>query len=107
MELKELHRVVKVRVLPSYRLGLTFDDGTYKEVDLRPSLEERPLGIFEPLLDPTFFARAELDTVLGTVVWPNGADFCPDVLFAYPESIVLERLELQAEGRAEVVAPRE
>ncbi len=90
MELKELHRVAKVEVLGSYCLGLTFDDGLYKEIDLGPWLAERAFGVFEPLLDKDYFARVELDPVLGTIVWPNGADLCPDVLYAYPQPVEID-----------------
>jgi hypothetical protein len=32
------------------------------------------------LHDPEFFARMELDSICGTVAWPNGADFAPEAL---------------------------
>jgi hypothetical protein len=38
------------------------------------------LRSFEPLRDPAYFARVRLEEELGTIVWPNGADLCPDVL---------------------------
>ena len=44
-----------------------------------PSLLDGP--VFEPLRDPAYFARAALDPVRGTVVWPNGADFAPEALY--------------------------
>jgi len=53
----------------------------------RLRLEQQPLGVFEPLLDPAFFAQVQMDPLLGTVVWPNGADLCPDVLYTYPERV--------------------
>jgi hypothetical protein len=56
---------------------LTFNDGTTKQVDVRPLLDG---AIFEPLRDPAYFARVTLDTICGTVVWPNGADFAPEAL---------------------------
>ena len=37
-------------------------------------------GVFGPLEAPDFFRRARIDNDLGTIVWPNGADFCPDLL---------------------------
>jgi hypothetical protein len=104
MKLQELHRVTQVKVTGLLRLGLIFDDGTYKEVNLKPWLEQRPLGVFEPLLDPAFFAQAKVDPLLGTVVWPNGADFCPDVLYAYPEPVEVEVTELQAGSHSVAVA---
>jgi hypothetical protein len=37
--------------------------------------------MFEPLRhDPQLFQRVRVDEVLGTIVWPNGADLDPDVL---------------------------
>lgn len=48
-------------------------------VDLTPFLKG---PIFEPLIaDPYKFAEVRVDSELGTIVWPNGADVCPDVLY--------------------------
>jgi hypothetical protein len=90
MRLRELHRVVQMQVLELYCLGLTFDNGLYKEIDLRPWLAERAFGVFEPLLDEDYFDWVELDPVLGTIVWPNGADLCPDVLYACPQPVKID-----------------
>ena len=32
--------------------------------------------------DPAYFAQVRVDPELGTVVWPNGAELDPDVLYA-------------------------
>jgi hypothetical protein len=40
-------------------------------------------GVFAPLLDETFFAKVRVDSELGTIVWPNGVDVCPDVLYSH------------------------
>ena len=61
------------------RLCLTFNDGMHKTVDVTPLLQG---PVFEPLHDPDFFYRVQLDPVCGTVVWPNGADFAPEALHA-------------------------
>jgi hypothetical protein len=71
-------RVVKVEVRGAHSLDLTFKDGTRKRVNLLPLLEG---PVFEPLRDPKYFARVELDPVAGTVVWPNGADIAPETLY--------------------------
>jgi hypothetical protein len=72
-------RIVEARVCGPSRLRLAFNDGTRKAVDVTPLLGG---PVFEPLRDPAYFARVELDPVCGTVVWPNGADFAPEALHA-------------------------
>jgi hypothetical protein len=70
-------RVIEVDVCGPQMLRLAFNDGTKRTVDVRPLLAG---PIFQPLHDPGYFARAALDRVCGTVVWPNGADFAPEAL---------------------------
>lgn len=72
-----LHRVTNVDVVGEHRLRLTFDDGTRGEVDAS-GWDWR--GVFEPLRDPVYFGRVELDPDLGTISWPNGADIAPETL---------------------------
>lgn len=71
-------RVVKANACGAHSLDLTFKDGTRKRVNLLPLLEE---PVFEPLRDPKYFASVELDSIAGTVVWPNGADIAPETLY--------------------------
>jgi hypothetical protein len=73
--------IVEARVCGRSRLRLAFSDGTRKAVDVAPLLRG---VVFEPLRDPTYFARVELDRICGTVVWPNGADFAPEALRDLP-----------------------
>ncbi len=63
--------------LGAYRLRLHFDDGAIGELDF--STEEWR-GVFAPLNDPAYFSKVKLDEQLGTIVWPNGADFAPETL---------------------------
>jgi hypothetical protein len=71
-------RIKSVRVLEGYRVKLGFTDGTAKSLDLTPFLEG---PVFEELkADRTLFEAVKVETELGTIVWPNGADICPDVL---------------------------
>jgi hypothetical protein len=72
-------RVKSVKVLDGFQVRLLFTDGTEKTIDLSPYLRG---PIFEPLKkDPAKFRQVKVDPELGTIVWPNGADVCPDVLF--------------------------
>ena len=73
-------RKATVRISGGFRLRLKFDDGTERDVDVRPFLRG---PIFEPLLrDTALFAAVRVDPELGTIVWPNGADIDPDTLHA-------------------------
>ena len=69
--------VTKAVVCGPHSLDLTFNDGTQKRLNLLPLLNG---PIFQPLKDPDFFAQVSLDPVVGTVVWPNGADIAPEAL---------------------------
>jgi hypothetical protein len=70
--------VVGLLILQPYVLELEFDNGEKKRVDLRRELYG---PVFEPLIDPNYFARAFIDPDSRTVTWPNGADFAPDFLY--------------------------
>jgi hypothetical protein len=74
-------RVRSVRHIHDYRLELTFSDGARGEIDFRDRIVERG-GVFAPLEDVDFFRRVAVDSEAGTLVWPNGVDFCPDVLYS-------------------------
>src|SRR5438309_1962568 len=69
-------RIAKVEALPGLRLRLTLTDGSVIERDVAPLLHG---PVFERIRsDPAEFARVRAEG--GTVVWPNGADLCPDTL---------------------------
>jgi hypothetical protein len=74
--------VTEVRVLDAYRLELTFSDGIRGVVDLSRRIVGRG-GVFRPLQDPQFFLQVRVDRELETIVWPNEADFCPDLLYRW------------------------
>ena len=81
--------VTEVRVLDGYRLELLFDDGLRGVVDLADLITGRH-GVFEQLHDPKYFTIVSVNEELGTIVWPNGADFCPDVLHEWVQGGVLQ-----------------
>ncbi len=73
--------VVAAKAIGGYRLYLRFQDGLEGEVDLAALVSFR--GVFGPLRDEGYVAQIRVDPELGTVVWPNGADLDPDVLYAH------------------------
>jgi hypothetical protein len=81
-------RVKAVTPLSGYTVLLAFTDGSRKEIDLEPYLKG---PIFNPLHDPARFREVTVDPELGTLVWPNGADICPDVLYHGRTPAALEK----------------
>jgi hypothetical protein len=76
-----LPRVTQVEHTGDYRLHLVFSDGSEGEVNLRDRVVGRG-GVFTALEDIGFFRHVRVDKGAGTLVWPNGVDFCPDVLYS-------------------------
>jgi hypothetical protein len=74
--------ITNVQVLDGYRLDLTFSDGVHGVIDLTDRIVGRG-DVFAPLAAPDYFRQVKLDGELGTIVWPNGADICPDLLYAW------------------------
>ena len=75
-----LPRINGVQHVADYRLRLSFTDGVVAEVDFASRILGRG-GVFKPLSDIGYFSQVRLDAEAGTIVWPNGVDFCPDVLY--------------------------
>jgi hypothetical protein len=72
--------VTQVAHAGEYRLKLTFEDGLSAVVDFRQRLLGRG-GVWSPLHDVEYFKQVRIDPGLQTIVWPNGVDICPDVLY--------------------------
>lgn len=75
-----LKDIVEVKPLGGFRLHLRFEDGVEGDLDLDEVIEFN--GIFASLRDEHEFARVRVHPELGTIIWPNGADLDPDVLYA-------------------------
>lgn len=89
--------VTHVNALPNRKLELVFEDGLQAVVDLDRVIDSYT-GVFAPLLDENYFQLVKVDFELGTIVWPNGADVCPDVLYsqASGKPIVIATLPVMA-----------
>ena len=74
-----VHEIVQVTHTGGWSLRLRFANGEVRRVDIREFVTLD--GVFEPLRDEAYFAQVRVEPDLGTIVWPNGADLCPDVLF--------------------------
>jgi hypothetical protein len=75
----KLMSVCSVEPLDGYKVRLKFSDGMEKVVDLEVYLHG---PIFEPVKnDVEFFRSVYVDEDAGTIVWSNGADIDPNVLY--------------------------
>jgi hypothetical protein len=83
---KKCHTIKKVEYIDGYKLKLTFDDRRVKVVDLFGMLRKAK-NMLPPLKDLDYFKRVSCDGT--TVVWPNGVDLCPDVLYETGKDISL------------------
>ena len=75
-----LKDIIHVQALPDHRLHLRFEDNIEGTIDLTQIIAFS--GIFAPLQDPLYFATVQVNPELGTIVWANGADLDPDVLYS-------------------------
>lgn len=66
-----------VEPLPDFRLLITFENGERRIFDVTPYMDK---GMFRELRDASAFNNARIS--FDTVEWPNGADLCPETLYA-------------------------
>ncbi|MGI8787237.1 MAG: DUF2442 domain-containing protein [Pyrinomonadaceae bacterium] len=75
----KLVRIRSVKPLENFVVHLEFTDDTSREVDLEPFLRG---AMFESLrTNSDAFRAVKVDERMGTIVWENGADIDPDVLY--------------------------
>ena len=96
---RHIYRVASFQIVRPFVLKVEFDDHTSRVIDFRPVLEGEMYG---PLKDRSNFSRVQLDREIGTLVWPNGADFDPATLHDWPEYEA--ELTERAKGWADVAA---
>jgi hypothetical protein len=70
-----LPAVIRAEYRGDFKIKLAFNDGVEGTIDFSDWLTG---PVFEPLRDPSYFARFFLEG--GTVTWPNGADIAPETL---------------------------
>ncbi|MFZ1934029.1 MAG: DUF2442 domain-containing protein [Thermoguttaceae bacterium] len=73
-------RLKSVTPLSDHRLLLTFDNAERRLFDMKPYLTT---GVFAELTDESLFRSAHV--CFDAVEWANGADLCPEVLYAHSE----------------------
>lgn len=79
-----MRKIRDVKYVRDYVLKIKFDNSRIKSVDLKDRIER--LGshdgsIFKRLKRIGYFKKVRVNPEIGTIYWPNEADFCPDVLY--------------------------
>jgi hypothetical protein len=64
--------------LGAYVVRVVFADGEIRDVDVEPILSG---PVFQPLRDVELFRRVTVDETGDSIVWPNGADLDPEVIY--------------------------
>lgn len=79
-----LREIKKVEYISGYKLKLYFTNGKVKIFDMEDLLRTAK-NVFLPLKEIDFFKKVQCN--YGTIVWPNGVDLCPDVLYKKSKDI--------------------
>jgi len=97
----EFHDVSGFEIVGDYKLRVIFDDGSEQVIDFKPILSG---PLFGPLRELEVFNQVKLDSDLGTLVWPTGADVDPNVLYDWPNHVeaIVERRKKQFAVMAQV-----
>lgn len=81
-----LQRIKRVEYLDGYKLRIHFLNGEVKIVDFEEWIRNGK-GYLLPLKKIEYFKKVRVDDCQYTICWPNGADFCPDVLYEVGEEV--------------------
>ena len=76
--------VIDFEIVADYVLEVSFDDDTCQVIDFRSVLHGE---VFGPLQDLKVFNRVRLDSEVGNLIWPGGADFDPWTLHEWPQVV--------------------
>jgi hypothetical protein len=89
-------RVTDVKHVKDHQMELHFADGTVAGLDFSRRIVGRGGG-FAPLANVELFKQVTVDHEAGTLVWPNGVDFCPNILYAEAMGRPVEEMDARLE----------
>jgi hypothetical protein len=82
--LHEIHTIKSFRKVAPYTLEIVFGNNNCKTINFLPVLNGEMYG---SLKNADFFDKVILDTEVKTIVWPNGADFDPALLYNWEQYV--------------------
>ena len=68
--------IIKATPMGGHRIELVFENGDMRLFDATPYIDS---GVMRELKSEAYFRLVKI--IDGTVVWPNGQDFCPGMLY--------------------------
>ena len=80
-------RVKTVKPQKNHTLILTFTNDEIRVFNVKPYLNQ---GFFKELNELRYFCSVQ--PFLGSIQWPNGQDFCPDMLYVDSVPVSTDRL---------------
>ncbi len=88
--------VTDLHIVGPYTLRIRFSDGVERTINFEPVLYGY---YYSPLRDLDFFNQVRVDPEVGTLVWPNGADFDPATLYNWHQGDGTELAQRAASWR--------
>ncbi len=79
-----IHLIKEIIDVEPFKITLRFNTGEIRQIDLADKLSEwatSPPSKFAELKNYEVFKQVKLDRESETLVWGNGIDLCPDVLY--------------------------
>ena len=80
----DIHSIKSFRIIAPYTLEIVFEDNACKTINFLPVLKGE---MYSPLRDLNYFEKVQLDDEVKTIVWPNGADFDPALLYYWEHHV--------------------
>jgi hypothetical protein len=76
-------KIKKITYISGYKLKILFSNRKTKVIDFQDWIFDKEAGPYlKPLQNLEFFKQFSLDEFAYSICWPNGADFCPDAIYA-------------------------
>jgi len=80
----KIHSIKSFHIVAPYTLEIIFEDNKSKTINFLPVLKGE---IYGQLQNADFFNKVMIDDEVKTIIWPNGADFDPALLYDWEHHI--------------------
>lgn len=77
-----IYTVEEFEIVGDYTLRIAFNDGVVQAINFEPVLAGE---VFGPLRDLETFNQVQIESHFKNLVWPNDAEFDPEILHDWPK----------------------